>query len=154
MCDIPLNPSHFEKSDDVDVVHTPQNVWRTMTTFALLPLPEGGWALSSSYIARSPFWLKNVRFSFCIVFELCFMLSSFLRHLEAAEALLPFLTISERLCLQTVSSPLRHHASLCLTLWQTDILRRYLFDLWCEQARDKALDHFFNTVFASDSDSS
>ena len=42
----------------------PQNVWRTMTTFALLPLPEGGGALSSSYIARSPFWLKNVRFLF------------------------------------------------------------------------------------------
>ena len=35
-----------------------------MTTFALLPLPEGGGALSSTYIARSPFWFKNVRFLF------------------------------------------------------------------------------------------
>ena len=129
------------------VVHTPQNVWRTMTTFALLPLPEGGEVLSSSYIARSPFWLKNVRFSFC-------MLSGLLRQLEAAEAFLPFLTASERICVQTVSREFILHASLSFTLWQVDILRRYLFDLWREQARDKALEHFFNTVFASDSDSS
>ena len=35
-----------------------------MTTFALLPLPEGGGALSWPCIARSPFWLKNARFLF------------------------------------------------------------------------------------------
>ena len=139
-----------KKINDVVCRAPPLNVRWTMTTFALLPLPEGGGALSWSYIARSPFWLKNVRFSFV---RSC-MLSCLLRQLEAAEAFLPFLTASERFCLQTVSSPLRHHASLSFTLWQVDILRRYLFDLWREQARDKALDHFFNTVFASDSDSS
>ena len=31
--------------------------------FALLPLSEGGGALSTTCIARSPFWLKNVRLS-------------------------------------------------------------------------------------------
>ena len=82
------------------------------------------------------------------------MLSCLLRHLEVAEAFLPFLSAPERSGIQTVASSLRPHASLCLTLWQVDILRSYLFDRWREQARDKALDHLFNTVFASDSDSS
>ena len=154
MCDIPLNPSHFEKSDDVD-----------RRPHASECVEDDDDICSAAFARRWRGFVVVVHRTFAIlaqeraifflhVFELCFMLSSFLRHLEAAEALLPFLVVPERLCLQTVSSPLRHHASLCLTLWQVDILRRYLFDLWCEQARDKALDHFFNTVFASDSDSS
>ena len=49
-------------NDVRSIAYTPQSVRRTMTTFSPAAWCEtGGRALSSSYFARSPFWLKNVR---------------------------------------------------------------------------------------------
>ena len=78
--------------------------------FALLPLPEGGWALSSSYIARSPFWLKNVRFLSCM----------FLSYVSCYPASCDILRL-QRLCYLSwlyrkdfVSRQYRHHFATTL----------------------------------------